>query len=46
VGWRRNLLRGALHVGTLAGLAGTRQAILYGDAPNRRRAIPQPTAVN
>lgn len=41
VGWRRNLLRGALHVGTLAGLAGSRQAALYGDAARRS---PQPTA--
>jgi succinoglycan biosynthesis protein ExoM len=44
VGWRRNLLRGALHVGTLAGLAGTRQAALYGDGSAIRRNIPEPTA--
>lgn len=43
VGWRRNLLRGALHAGTLSGLAGARQAALYGDATGPHR-IPQPTA--
>lgn len=44
VAWRRNLLRGALHVGTLAGLAGARQAALYGDGVASRRNLPQPTA--
>jgi len=44
VGWRRNLLRSALHVGTLAGLAGARQAALYGDGNGTRRSIPAPTA--
>jgi succinoglycan biosynthesis protein ExoM len=43
VGWRRNLLRGALHVGTLGGLAGARQPALYGDAVAVRR-VPEPTA--
>lgn len=44
VGWRRNLLRGALHVGTLAGLAGARQPALYGDGSAARRTLPEPTA--
>jgi succinoglycan biosynthesis protein ExoM len=43
VGWRRNLLRGALHAGTLAGLAGARQAALYGDG-SALRHVPEPTA--
>ncbi|RYE09999.1 MAG: glycosyltransferase family 2 protein [Hyphomicrobiales bacterium] len=30
VAWRRNLLRATLHLGVLGGLAGTRQAAIYG----------------
>jgi len=33
VRWRGNLLRATLHLGALSGLAGSRQAELYGDAP-------------
>lgn len=38
VGWRRNLLRGALHLGVLGGLAGARQAELYGNGAAKRRS--------
>jgi succinoglycan biosynthesis protein ExoM len=32
VAWRRNVLRAALHAGVVGGLAGSRQAALYGEA--------------
>jgi succinoglycan biosynthesis protein ExoM len=28
--WRKNLLRGALHVGVIGGIFGAKQAVLYG----------------
>ena len=32
VRWRQNLLRATLHAGVISGLAGTRQAVLYGES--------------
>jgi succinoglycan biosynthesis protein ExoM len=32
IGWRRNVLRAALHAGVIGGLSGSRQAALYGQA--------------
>lgn len=46
VRWRRNLLRGTLHLGALSGLLGAPQAELYGDAslPPRQSRPATPTA--
>lgn len=45
--WRRNLLRAALHMGVLGGLAGSRQAEQYGDAPQvMQQSSPAATATS
>ena len=49
VAWRRNLLRAGLHVGVIAGLAGSRQAALYGgvaDPAGQAPTAPSATLVN